>query len=467
MFDIKQFLEENRACLIAPAGYGKTHTIVECLKALQKRQLVLTHTHAGVASLKLKLVDAKIPSSLYELSTISAFAQRLAVSYTRSEHAARRAARNPEYFNWVISRAKELAECKFIADLVASSYGGVIVDEYQDCTIKQHDLIVEIARQLPLRALGDPLQGIFGFRDNPIVDFDTHLSGFSKYELSTPHRWIETNPILGNEIADLRRQLQSGPNIDFSRFTEIKYKHLSFADYQRCFIGLCHLLCKEGTTVVIVSDSMGRDARTNVARFFNGSCSIVEAIDDREFYEMAQLMDGLNKETAKRYFYSIASRVFFKAGVDEWISDKGVKTKKDIVKRRLSEPLSEAMALLGDAPTSENFCRCLQLLSKLPNVTVLNHEKYFSLLSASHIANVECTTVLDSMVKERDMVRGVGRKIRQFAVGTTLLTKGLEFDNVIVVNKGNKFNLNTLSGKRNFYVAISRACRKLHIIDVG
>ena len=65
------------------------------------------------------------------------------------------------------------------------------------------------------------------------------------------------------------------------------------------------------------------------------------------------------------------------------------------------------------------------------------------------------------------MVRGVGRKIRQFAVGTTLLTKGLEFDNVIVVNKGNKFNLNTISGKRNFYVAISRACRKLHIIDVG
>ena len=41
------------------------------------------------------------------------------------------------------------------------------------------------------------------------------------------------------------------------------------------------------------------------------------------------------------------------------------------------------------------------------------------------------------------------------------------FDNVIVVNKGNKFNLNTISGKRNFYVAISRACRKLHIIDVG
>ena len=467
MFDIKQFLGEKRACLIAPAGYGKTHTIIECLKALRKRQLVLTHTHAGVASLKHKLTKAKISSSLYELSTISAFAQRLAISYTKSEHAAKRTVRNPEYFNWVISRAKELAGCKFIGDLIASSYGGVIVDEYQDCTIAQHELIVEIARQLPLRVLGDPMQGIFGFRDNPIVDFDTNLSGFSKYELSTPHRWIETNPILGNEIADLRQQLQSGLNIDFSRFTEIKYEHLSFTDYQRYFMELCRSLRKEGTTVVIVSDSRIREARTSIARFFNGACSIVEAIDDSEFYEMAQLMDYLNTETAKNNFYSIASRVFFKSGVDEWISNKGIITKKDIVKRRLSKPLGEAMALLVNTPTPENFCRCLQLLSKLPNVTVLNHEKYFSLLSASHIANVEGATVLDSMVKERDMVRGMGRKIRRFAVGTTLLTKGLEFDNVIVVNKGNKFNLKTLAGKRNFYVAISRACRKLHVIDVG
>ena len=55
MIDYKEFVSKEKSLLIAPAGYGKTHTIAECLKYIDGTQLILTHTHAGVASLKEKI----------------------------------------------------------------------------------------------------------------------------------------------------------------------------------------------------------------------------------------------------------------------------------------------------------------------------------------------------------------------------------------------------------------------------
>ena len=60
---INEFVSKPKSLLIAPAGYGKTHTIAECLKYTGGTQLVLTHTHAGVASLKEKIKKSgKVPT---------------------------------------------------------------------------------------------------------------------------------------------------------------------------------------------------------------------------------------------------------------------------------------------------------------------------------------------------------------------------------------------------------------------
>ena len=49
--------------VIAPAGFGKTYTIAECVASYrgEKQVLVLTHTHAGIASLKEKFQLKNIP----------------------------------------------------------------------------------------------------------------------------------------------------------------------------------------------------------------------------------------------------------------------------------------------------------------------------------------------------------------------------------------------------------------------
>ena len=61
--NIKNFLSEKASVLIAPAGHGKTHFITECLSQAsdEKPFLILTHTHAGIDSLKNKFQNNKIP----------------------------------------------------------------------------------------------------------------------------------------------------------------------------------------------------------------------------------------------------------------------------------------------------------------------------------------------------------------------------------------------------------------------
>ena len=70
-------------------------------------------------------------------------------------------------------------------------------------------------------------------------------------------------------------------------------------------------------------------------------------------------------------------------------------------------------------------------------------------------ASLNKTSIYDSMITYRNRIRVIGRKVIGKCIGTTLLTKGLEFDCVVVL-KANHFKC-----KKNFYVAISRACKKL------
>ena len=66
--------------------------------------------------------------------------------------------------------------------------------------------------------------------------------------------------------------------------------------------------------------------------------------------------------------------------------------------------------------------------------------------------------MFEAMKMLQNTVRHQGSSIDGKCFGTTLLTKGLEFDTVVV------YDANKFEDAKNFYVAISRACKKLIII---
>ena len=67
------------------------------------------------------------------------------------------------------------------------------------------------------------------------------------------------------------------------------------------------------------------------------------------------------------------------------------------------------------------------------------------------------TSVSDAMIDQRNRIRRSGRKVKGKCLGTTLLTKGLEFDTVAILDAHN------FDCPKHLYVAITRACKKLVI----
>ena len=165
--------------VIAPAGFGKTYTIAECVASYrgEKQVLVLTHTHAGIASLKEKFQLKNIPSSAYQLETICGFALNLVKTYHLNKDEIPSLSDADSLFHFAIEHAIKILKALPIKKYLAIKYDHLIVDEYQDCTVGQHQMIMSLSTILHTHILGDPLQGIFDFGREHIVDFSrNHLS---------------------------------------------------------------------------------------------------------------------------------------------------------------------------------------------------------------------------------------------------------------------------------------------------
>ena len=236
MLNHLEFASKEKSMLIAPAGFGKTHTIAECIKTIKinGKQLILTHTHAGVASIKEKIKKEGIPNSNFEVETITSFAQKYVLAfYTGTDLPNQEESKF--YYPFIIEKANVLFKIKPIRQIISNTYKGLFVDEYQDCTVSQHNLVLSLSELFPTHILGDFLQGIFGFNGEQLVDLNDELvmKGFidSKYELDKPQRWLNgNNALLGADLKSIREDLISKKEVDLKKYTSIELKLISELD---------------------------------------------------------------------------------------------------------------------------------------------------------------------------------------------------------------------------------------------
>jgi superfamily I DNA/RNA helicase len=141
---------QGKGYVIAPAGYGKTHLITRAVQAGVRRQLVLTHTYAGVNAIRRKMQLLRIPPSQYQIDTIASWALRICLNFPKAsgwnkEH--------PAAKDWekLYTACTAMMDRPFVQHMIKCSYGGMYVDEYQDCSNSQHELIESLAKHLPCR----------------------------------------------------------------------------------------------------------------------------------------------------------------------------------------------------------------------------------------------------------------------------------------------------------------------------
>ena len=208
----------TKGYVIAPAGYGKTHLIAMAVKAATKRQLILTHTFAGVNSIKTKMTALGVPSSKYQIDTIASWSLRLCLSYPKTSGWKVEHPTNKQW-NKLYESCSGLLGKAFVRRIVAATYAGVYVDEYQDCSHLQHSLVCAFGEFLPCRILGDPMQAIFDFSVDEGQPVDWAVSVYPTFtclgQLETPWRWkMAGDPKLGAWLKKARETLEQGQKID-------------------------------------------------------------------------------------------------------------------------------------------------------------------------------------------------------------------------------------------------------------
>ncbi len=461
MIDIKNFLSKDKAIVIAPAGYGKTHFIISCLQESENKQLILTHTHAGVAAIKERIKKSNIAHYKYHVETITSFSQKYVLAFYQGGDIPKQED-SKDYYPFIIEKSIKLLNIDLISGVFKRSYSGLFVDEYQDCTSNQHELIKTLSKYLPTRILGDPLQGIFDFGGTTIVDLDDQIEFEKFYKnkhiLSTPWRWKDTNEALGLELDQMRKEIIDGKEIDINQLHQIeakKYNPSNLFDLSYNFSSLIYSLLSEQSLLIIHPDTSNLHARINFNKFFKNRFYLLESIDGKDFYNEAMKLDSIDKDNFFTLLKALSDKLFNKTALNNWFNETGAKNKRKPEDKIHATRLKEILADIESEVSMQKIKTYFEIVKRLPEISIKRQDLLSSIIKSIEEASLNNVTIYESMLTHRNKIRVVGRKVIGKCIGTTLLTKGLEFDTVVVL-KANHFTC-----KKNFYVAISRACKKL------
>ena len=449
----------DRGSVTAPAGCGKTQLIADTLSLhdAAKPILVLTHTNAGAAALRLRLQRARIAKNAYRIATIDGFSMRLIGMFPmRSGHEPSiLQVANPKIdYPAIRVAAHELLRVGHISCALQATYSRFIVDEYQDCNLVQHGIIDALATVLPTAVLGDPMQAVFGFAGNRLVDWQVDVEARfpAVGELETPWRWQNAGAEnLGHWLLEARSQLQRGLGVDLQGAPrEVQWVQLNAndADRQRRAAALTRTVGQE-STVLIIGDSRNPRGRHQFTSQTPGATT-VEAVDLGDLVGFAR---RFNAGSAN----ALALLVNFAGDLMTQVNGANLLARVETIRsgrsRSAPTPAEAAAVAFADTPSLNTALHLLDQLEAQANCRVYRPDILRCCRSGMRAAvDGECT-LLDATLRARERNRHLGRPVSRRAVGSTLLLKGLEADVAVVLHP-------ELMDAQNLYVALTRgACR--------
>ena len=458
--------------VVAPAGYGKTHLIAESVARSTGRQLILTHTYAGVNSLRRKMRVLSVSDKFYRIDTIASWALRLSISYSGTSGWEIERPDNNEQWAALYEACAGLLDHEFVRRIVRASYDGLYVDEYQDCSIAQHGIVLKLARDIPTRVLGDPLQGIFDFAGQYPVDWvrDVEANFGCLGMLDVPHRWIQVGTgDLGAWLNDVRRCLLQGQPVDLNGDRPRSVRLIQpDADPQKLLQSqgnICRYFdCDRAHTVIAIHrGSQEYKAKCHIlSRNLSGRFSSIEEIEGKDLFSFIRKIDREHTDAArlkhlvtfaKQCMTSVAQSLPAGTARGNPVNIRANTRNPDVARR--------ANAYLA-APTSAAMASFLLALRSTANVNVIRADLFNRALGVlgKHALYPELS-LMEAAEKYHGEFRYKGRPVgRRRLIGTTLLIKGLEFDHAIVLDA------KSLS-KKELYVALTRGARSLTIISTS
>lgn len=447
-----------------PAGTGKTQLIAAMAGVAAhggSASLILTHTNAGVAALRKRLKDFGVPQRMVHVDTIASWAFELVRHYP--DLAGIKIAAVPDWSQTseYVSGAVNVAQARAINRMHSASFAYLFVDEYQDCNLTQHDLILEIAAAIPLAAVfGDRLQGIFDFKNETLVDWDEHV--FPSYPLldrdHTAWRWAGHNAELGQWLLDLRPQLVSGATLDLS---QVSVPGLAWQAASHKALADAAFRVKTYDESVLILNQWRPDNATTAGRL-GGTYAVMEDLNGRFMHDSLAALESSDLDLYALWLAHFAKNCF--SGFGEINQPILRRLQRGEGFQGLSRPGLEAtltaLESLGMEPSLRNVVVAMRAIESAREGRLYCVEAWRDTLAAIEAVVLNPgETMRAHLSMIRDRLRYTGRRRQQRIVSRTLLVKGLEYDHAILCDADN------IGSVRNFYVAITRPRKSLTILS--
>lgn len=469
---VEAMLGSTRSFAVAAAGCGKTELLSQLVADHRSgRQLVLTHTHAGVAAIKKRLADMRVPQEKFHLDTIAGWCLRYGAAYPSISGYRPGAEADPDW-TATYPGAEKVCRTALGKRVVRESYDGVLVDEYQDCSRKQHALVQALASCIPCRGVGDPLQTIFGFRDDPVVPWATIKADFEVVEdaLTEPWRWRREgrNAELGKWLVAARKELEKTGRLVISDHAPIAWVKHDAATAPEAWASACRSVVAPTTETVVAILQWPPECK-DLAKRMSGRWPVIEKFDDPDLLWLGvKLVDADGPAVVEALVEFVSERMTaigpaLKTAVDAIKAGRGVSR---ITKNREH---ADRLSALATNPTPANALAWLEgVLAHREDWWLYRRECVFQLREAlRHCASNTFAELPDQVAAARTRARHRGRLTHRRTIGTPLLVKGLEFDHAVLL-----WEPNPRPGKptrhpsvEGLYVALTRASKSLTIVS--
>jgi hypothetical protein len=462
---LEAMLGSGSAFAVAAAGCGKTELLGRLVADPRSgRQLVLTHTHAGVAAIKKRLADLRVPSDKFHLDTIAGWSLRYGAAYPAVSGYRPGAEADPDW-DAAYPGAAKLCRSALGRRVLCASYDGVLVDEYQDCTVRQHALFGALAECFACRGVGDPLQTVFGFRDDPVVSWAAIRTEFDVIDgaLTVPWRWRREgrNERLGDWLVAARTQLESTGRLVIADDAPVHWiRHDVDEDAADGWASACRA-CAAGPSESVVAILNWPRQCQELARRLGGRWPVVERFDDPDLLRLGLgLARAAGPDVAKALVEFVSARM---TGIGTALATAvdAIKAGRGVGRITKHRDHADRLSRLASDPTPRNALAWLEgVIAHRDDWWLYRRECVFQLREAlRHCDDLTFAELSDSIAGARSRARHRGRHASRRTIGTPLLVKGLEFDHSLVLCEPDSFSLQGL------YVALTRASKSLTVVS--
>jgi topoisomerase-like DNA binding C4 zinc finger protein/AAA domain-containing protein len=450
----ENFAKSQCAVIVAPAGCGKTELIADSVAYCSGRQLILTHTHAGVNSLRKRLKKKNISSKLFHLETIHSFALRYASAYPKTSRIISVQPKTTEEYKSVIVSTIKLFEKELAKKVLKASYAGVFVDEYQDCTIEQHNLILKLAENLPCRIVGDPLQAIFSFGGNKLVKWEDDIfSNFNRLDdLCEPWRWKSNggNESLGRWLIEKARPaIDNHTSLTLSGLEKFGcYWHSKPKSYSQEL----QERANDFDNIFAICAPSNSNKPHSIAEKLRNRYKTIEPVTGNDLIVEATNIESNSNRQLLEVILQFAYKCLTKVRTD-------CEEVKNNLSRNFRTPRKlELKRIFNNIISNKEYSSILELYEFLESCapTYKRWQFWREMKKGLKIAISEKLSITEACLKVKNKTKYHENQIPAKCISRTVLLKGLECECAAVINADEL-------GQKDFYVAITRGGKELHI----